>query len=96
MALETFKILNNMSPPVLSESSQTEPLYSMTGRISPLHAVSFTSCGQAYRFRLRKPRVRLALVQILLICVFHLKSFVIVISDPKILDTFDVFQDRSP
>ena len=32
---------------------------------------------KAYRFRLRKPRVRLALVQILLICVFHLKSFVI-------------------
>ena len=61
-----------------TEGSQTEPLYSRTGHSSPLSAASFTSCGQAYRFRLRKPRVRLALVQILQICVFHLKSFMIV------------------
>ena len=44
---------------------------------------SFISCifyllGQEYKFLLRNPRVLLALVQTLLICVFHLKSLVIV------------------
>ena len=68
-------------------------LYSRTVRTSPLYAASFTSCGQAYSFRLRKPRFRLALVQILLTCVFHRNSFVIV--TPKVLDTFDIFEDRS-
>ena len=47
-----------------------------------------TAIFQAYRFRLRKQRVRLALVQILLICVFHLKSFVIVTPSYLILSTF--------
>ena len=58
------------------------------GGLGPLYAARFTACGQAYRFRLRKPRVRLALVQILLICVFHLKSFVIVTPRYLILSTF--------
>ena len=43
-------------------------------------------------FRLRKPRVRVALVQILLTCI---PSQIICDSDPKILDTFDIFEDRS-
>ena len=76
------------------ERSQTEPLYTRTGSTSPLYAASFASCGQTYRFRLRKPRVRLALLQIQYCwCVFHCKSFVIV--TPKILDVFDIFEDRS-
>ena len=51
------------------KGSQTEPLYSRTGRTSPLYAASFTSCGQEWIFCLRKPRVWLALVQILLTCI---------------------------
>ena len=39
------------------ERSQTELLYSRTGRTSPLYAASVTSCGKAYIFRLRKPKV---------------------------------------
>ena len=65
---------------------------SRTGCTSPLYAASFTSCGQESRFRLRKPRVRLALVQILLTCI---PSQIICDSDPKILDAFDIFEDRS-
>ena len=52
--------------------------YSKIGRTIPLKAASFTFWGQEKRVRLKKPRVLLALVQILLICVFNLKSFVIV------------------
>ena len=37
-----------------------------------------TSWGQENRVRLKNPKVLLALVQILLICIFHFKSFVIV------------------
>ena len=44
------------------------------------------------RFRLRKPRDRLALVQILLTCI---PSQIICDGDPKILDTFDIFEDCS-
>ena len=59
---------------------------------SPLYAASFRSCGQAYRFRLKKPRIRLALMQILLnICIL---SQIICVRDPKILDTFCVFQSK--
>ena len=44
--------------------------------------------GQEKRVRLKKPSVLLALVQILLICVFHFKSFVIVTPRHLILSTF--------
>ena len=40
------------------------------------------------KIRLRKPRVRLALVQILLTCVFHRKSFVIVTPRYLMFSTF--------
>ena len=67
--------------------------YPRTGRSSPLYVFSFTSCGQALTFRLRKPRVRLALVQMLLTCVLHRKSFVIVTPRYLILSTF--WEDHS-
>ena len=55
-----------------------------------MYAASFTSYGQAYRFRLKTPRVRLALVQVLLTCVFHLKALVIVsVWDPSGVDLQD-------
>ena len=71
-----------------TRGSQTESLYSRTGRTSPLYAASFTSCGHAQRFRLRKPGVGLALVQKLLKCVFHRKSFVIVTPRYMMFSTF--------
>ena len=43
---------------------------------------------QDKRVRLKKPRVLLALVQILLICVFHFKSLVIAQPRSLILSTF--------
>ena len=57
---------------------------------------SFISClfyllgggGQEYKFLLRNPRVLLALVQTLFVCVFHLKSFVIVTPRYLMLSTF--------
>ena len=49
----------------------------------------FLPCGQAYRFRLRLPKVRLALVQISLTCI---PSQNICDSDPKIFDTYNVFE----
>ena len=67
--------------------------YSRTGRTSPLYADSLTSCGHADKLRLRKPRVLLAFVQILLTCVFHFKSLVIVM--PKYLIFFYVIKDSS-
>ena len=62
---------------VTLSSVSTVP-YSRTGRTSPLYADSLTSCGHADKLRLRKPRVLLAFVRILLTCVFHFKSLVIV------------------
>ena len=52
-----------------------------------LYAASFISCGQAYRFHIRKQRVRLVLVQILQTCVYHLKPLVILTPRYLILST---------
>ena len=56
--------------------------------VSPFLDASFTSWGQGYKFRLRKPSVLLAFVQILLPCGFHFKSSVIVTRRYLILITF--------
>ena len=74
--------------------SQTELPYSRTGQTNPSYAASFTSLRKEYKFHLRNPRVLLALVQTLLTCVFHLKSFaIIVIQRCLMLSTF--FEDSS-
>ena len=62
--------------------------YSRTGHTRPLQAASFTSWGKENKVRLKNPRVLFALVQILLICVFHLNSFVIVTPRNLMLSTF--------
>ena len=48
----------------------------------------FTFSGQEKRVRLKKQRVLLGLVQILLICIFHFKSFVSVTPRYLILSAF--------
>ena len=50
--------------------------------------------GRNGKFRLKNPRVLLALVQTMLTCVFHLKSFVIVIPRYLMLSTFSRFPSK--
>ena len=62
--------------------------YSRIGRTILLYAASFTSLGQENKFRLRNPRVLLALEHTFLICEFHFKSLVIVTPRYLMLSTF--------
>ena len=69
-----------------------EPLYSRTGRTSPLYATSFTSCGQVKNSpQEAKGPISLS-ANIADKCI---PSQIIDDSDSKILDVFDIFEDRS-
>ena len=52
-------------------------LYSTMDLTNDLYAVSLSFVGQCFKFRRRNPNILFDLLQVLSICVFHLRSLLI-------------------
>ena len=71
-------IISNLSISSVKYGSQTEQAYSNEGLTKDLYAYSFTEVELMFKFLFRKPKVLLAFLDMLFICVFHLRSDCIV------------------
>jgi hypothetical protein len=72
--LQQLEIWEKKCQMQFNEGSHTELAYSIDGRTKVVYAAAFTSFGQECILRLRKPMVRLAFADMLLMWLFQLKS----------------------